>query len=184
MRYGIRVLDRNEGWWSFGHSVQNSAMRLMPRWKVIGLFVLFCAWGTLSGQELPLELQQIDSNSFTSNYPRISAVNDRNFEDSRFQQRIPTRYGTRAYSVAKRAGGTVPYEQAKASVLVFHGKQPVWELEIVGFKNFQVDWVTEDVLKVESWPTSTLQLVELINLKSGEVIYRSATRHASGKLTP
>ncbi len=71
---------------------------------------------------------------------------------------------------------TTKYGTGKGDVVIFENNDPKWRLQAPDdFKHFSAEWVTEDVIKIEVWPGRIIQLIELINVETGEVLYRSAT---------
>jgi hypothetical protein len=67
----------------------------------------------------------------------------------------------------------VPYEEMKAHAVVFQAGHPRWQFDFTGFKNFDVDWIDEKVIKIVSWPGTRVRVTELINVETGKIIYRS-----------
>lgn len=67
-----------------------------------------------------------------------------------------------------------PYEKMKAQIIIFQDGRPKYKFDFTGFKNFEVDWIDEKVLKIVSWPGTRVRVTELINVETGEIIYRSA----------
>jgi len=50
-----------------------------------------------------------------------------------------------------------------------------------GYKNLNVDWVTDETLKIELWPGggNSLKLVELYDVTAGKTLLRTATRYTA-----
>jgi hypothetical protein len=68
----------------------------------------------------------------------------------------------------------VSHDKMKAHFVIFQAGHPRWQFDFTGFKNFDVDWIDEKVIKIVSWPGTRARVTELINVETGKIIYRSA----------
>ncbi|MCI0348631.1 MAG: hypothetical protein L0Z53_04325 [Acidobacteriales bacterium] len=132
---------------------------------------------SLYGQEKQLKLNKLRSADFTAHYPVYSVVSNQTVKPSSAEKRAATPLGTKELVVLRLTDQKTPYENSKAAIIILENSQAKWRLEVRGFKNLSADWVTEEVLKVEVWPGRAVQLVELINIETGDILYRSATGH-------
>jgi hypothetical protein len=72
----------------------------------------------------------------------------------------------------------------RADVSVFLGGERRWVISIVGFRNLEVDWVVEGVLKVVTWPGRITRMTELIDVTSGGVLFRAVASFDPGLEPP
>lgn len=90
---------------------------------------------------------------------------------------ISTRFGLRDFVLIQLTDSKTPYENTKAVIAMSQDGKPASYLTLKGFKNLSADWVTEDVLKVETWPGRAIQIVELIDVNDGKAVYTGAWNH-------
>lgn len=90
---------------------------------------------------------------------------------------VSTRFGLRDFVLIQLTDSKTPYEDTKAVIVISQTGKPASFLTIKGFKNLSAEWVTEDVLKVETWPGRAIQIVQLIDVNGGKVLYTGAWNH-------
>jgi hypothetical protein len=91
--------------------------------------------------------------------------------------RVSTKFELRDFVLIQLTDSKTPYENTKAVIAISQGGKPASYLTINGFKNFAAEWTTEDVLKVETWPGRAIQIVQLIDVNDGKVLYSGAWNH-------
>jgi hypothetical protein len=92
-------------------------------------------------------------------------------------EHVRSKFGTRDFVLIQLTDSKTPYEDTRAVIAIFEDGKPASYLRIKGFKNLNVEWVTEDVLKVDTWPGRSLQIVELLDITNGLVLYTGAWSH-------
>ena len=120
---------------------------------------------------------KLKHSDYAAYFPIYSPMTNAQIALSREEKRAGSALGTRELVIDRISDPKASYEQARANIVILEGKKPKCRLAIKGFKNLDADWVTEDLVKVEMWPASTLQLVEILHVETGQVVYRAATRH-------
>lgn len=90
---------------------------------------------------------------------------------------VSTRFGLRDFVLIQLTDSKTPYEDTRAVIAISQAGKPASYLTIKGFKNLSAEWVTEDVLKVETWPGRAIQIVQLIDINDGKVLYTGAWNH-------
>jgi len=151
----------------------------VPAMKVF-LFTLviltqfYLQWGW--GAEKPPKLVRLKPEEFAGYYPVYTVITNRNIKLPHGQKRIFSPQRTRQFLLSEWFDTTTKYGTGKGDVVIFENNDPKWHLQAPDdFKHFSAEWVTEDVIKIEVWPGRIIQLIELINVETGEVLYRSAT---------
>lgn len=158
---------------------------LSPRALSLALgtvFFLLCA-GSLSatGGESTLQIDPPVKEPSVAEYSRYLPV-FRTWDASAPQiphnaNRVSTKFGLRDLVLIQLTDSKTPYENTKAVIAISQGAKPASYLTIKGFKNLSAEWTTEDVLKVETWPGRAIQIVELIDVNDGKVLYSGAWNH-------
>lgn len=92
-------------------------------------------------------------------------------------EHVRSKFGTRDFVLIQLTDSKTPYEDTRAVIAISEDGKPASYLMIKGFKNLNVEWVTEDVLKVDTWPGRSLQIVELLDITNGRVLYAGAWSH-------
>jgi hypothetical protein len=88
---------------------------------------------------------------------------------------VSTPLGAREFRVIRLTDPTkTPYEDIKIRIVVFQDGQPQCQFDFTGYKDFDADWIDEKVIKIVFWPGTRVRVVELVNVETGKVIYRSA----------
>lgn len=129
-------------------------------------------------------LHQMKPADFAGSYARFVTVTNMDETIPRKTTAIPTRHRSREFKLLQTPESSTPYEEAKATVFIQEGQKITARLEVSGFKNLDVQWVTEDVLKIEIWLGASLELIELIEVQTGRVLYRTATAHGFASTPP
>jgi hypothetical protein len=117
-----------------------------------------------------------DVHEFAGNYPTNDKIINKYFKLQQNQKPVFTPLGSKECVIIYLTDYTnTPYEKMEAQIVISKNHLPKNSLNIKGFKNLDVEWIDEDVLKIESWPGTSVQLIELINTENGHILYRSAT---------
>jgi hypothetical protein len=158
------------------------ARQLSGLLALIALLVAAAAYA----QEEPVVRVQLDPKAFSRYYPRYSRIPAGQASAiPAAAQRVPGPDRDRSFVRVDLTGPTTPYDQARSDIIVFDKDMAKWRVAAAGFKNLDVDWVTNEVLKIELSPGAgnSLVLTELINVETGQVVYRAAIRYVSASQT-
>ncbi len=68
-----------------------------------------------------------------------------------------------------------PPAEMKARFIIFQEGRPVYRFDFKNFRELDADWIDEKALKVVSWPGTRVRIIELINVETGKIIYKSAS---------
>jgi hypothetical protein len=147
--------------------------------KTLGAVLSLWLAYALMGAEAPLRLNKLNPTNFVRHFPTYSMLNGKSITLPKEQKRSSSPQGTKELVIHQLTDQKTPYEDSRAEIIVMSASKPKWHLRIEGFKNLNADWVTEEVIKIEIWPGRAVQLVELINIETGTVLFRSATGFVS-----
>ncbi len=104
----------------------------------------------------------------------ITAAEYNRLHLSKGKTRISSPLGSKEFGTTSITDSTrVPYEEMKAHIVVFKTGHPRWQFDFTSFRNLDVDWIDENVIKIVSWPGTRVRVTELINIETGKIVYRS-----------
>ena len=164
----------------FGRRVNGIGGNVVPAMKVfLFTLVILTQFSLQCGRsaEKPPKLMKLKSADFAQYFPVYSVITNRVGKLAVNQKLVSSPHETKKFLLRELTDSKTPYEEKRAKVIIFEDNQPKWQLQVHGFKNLSADWVSEEVMKVEVWPGRAVQLVELIQVEAGKVLYRSATGH-------
>ncbi len=121
-----------------------------------------------------IRISKLEVREFQGYFPQYIAITNQETVLPTGLARSFSEYRTRHFEVSSNEGENPPYEQRRARIFVFQGPKAECRLDVVGFKNIDVRWITEDILIIETWPGRVVRLITLINVETGSTIYRSA----------
>jgi hypothetical protein len=135
------------------------------------------AWSLdLSEGGAVLALRQLDVREFTDNFPVVHKSCSTGDGQVGSTEMVFTRQGARSFCIRELTDSMkVGSEDRRAEIIIYENKKVQSILDIKGFKApLEARWIGEEVLEVESWPGRCVQLIELVNVTTGKVIYKSA----------
>jgi hypothetical protein len=146
--------------------------------QCIFAILAFLTWasGTLAAEEKPWKLVTLKPAEFEQCYPVHSVVTNQSRNLTQDQKPVSSPQKTRQFLLSEFFDNAKPYGEWRGEVLIFDDNKPKWRLQAHDFKHFRAEWVTEDIIKIEVWPGRIVQLIELINVETGNVLYRSASQ--------
>jgi hypothetical protein len=126
--------------------------------------------------EAPLTVIQAKVADFANYFPTYVRTNTSHLVTNS-ADKVPTMFKTKEFSLERLTNDKLPYDDRKAEILVFQNGGCIAHVECRGFMRIDASWVDEDVLKIELWPSATLQLVELRQVLTGQIVYRAARQY-------
>ena len=142
--------------------------------------LLGLGWFCNASDEGKAQLYKLDPNDsvFVGFYPTYTSIVSNRVAIPSKPKHVGSPFGTREFVVINEGGPQIPYDKVRTQIIVLENGVQQWSVGVAGAKNLNVNWVTEEVLKVENWPGPghSLVLIELINVETGKVLLRSATR--------
>ena len=106
----------------------------------------------------------------------ISPAESKRLKLSEGKTSIPTPLGSKEFRLVLLTDSTkTPPEKMKARFVVFQDGRPKCQFEFNGFKSLDADWIDEKALRIVYWPGTRVRVIELINVETGKIIYKSAS---------
>jgi hypothetical protein len=154
---------------------RHAAPSCFPREMRISI-ALFLICVVLSGAELTTRIVSVDPAEFGDYFAKAESSKESGQNASSLKS-IPTKFGTHSMRICERTKKNTPYEDHISDILISDREKPVNTFRIKGYKRFEPVWIDENLLKFEIWPSSTLELIQLVDVRSGKTIYMDARRH-------
>jgi hypothetical protein len=126
--------------------------------------------------DIPRDVIRLDVKEFREHFPAFGSANKKDVTRGAKEQQVRSPLDSRSFSLVYKTDSTkVPPGLMHAQILIFENGTAKHLLDIKDFRSVSAEWIDEEILKVISWPGTCVRLVELVNVKSGAILYRSAT---------
>jgi hypothetical protein len=144
------------------------------------IFITLSPKATIGGtNQIEPVIIKLNVNDFSQYYPSYNHITNGYLSVPKEVRRVSSPDGTKRFVVLDLTDSKTPYERTRSDIIVLDNDEQKWCMAASGFKNLYVDWITEEILKIEIYPGSgnSLKLTELINVETGEVLFKSAIRY-------
>ena len=126
--------------------------------------------------EIQRDVINLDVKEFQENFPVFGSANKKDFTRGAKEQQVRSPLDSRSFGLVYKTDSTkVPPGLMHAQISIFENGTAKHLLDIKDFRSVSAEWIDEEILKIISWPGTCVRLVELVNAKSGAILYRSAT---------
>jgi len=71
----------------------------------------------------------------------------------------------------------VPYDKSVAKFIIVTISGPTIVIEVKKYKTFHINWVNEELIHFQIWPGRCLELDQIININTKEIIYSGSFQH-------
>jgi hypothetical protein len=163
---------------------RNSSIIKLYNDVAIVLFAIICILFSLQlDTAAPLESKlipvKLNVNEFLQYYPSYQHITTNSPVIPVGIKKMSSPDGTKDFVIVNLTSPKTPYEEVRSDIIVIQNGKKECLLTIGGFKNLYVDWITEEILKIDNWPGpgNSLRLTELIDVETGKVLFKSATRY-------
>lgn len=134
---------------------------------------------TLYAQELSNTPVKIDTDSYKGN---LATVKEYDLPESGaigYDKVVFSPHKTKKLYIKSTDPSVVPYNESKTTITVMTEDGPVSIVEVKAYKSFNVEWINEETIHIESWPGRCIQIDEIIDVTNNTRIYSSAFNHCN-----